>query len=107
MCLLGLLEYILTPAKVKFRFSIFVFPIGYIGSAVNGGVWWPASFFKGIFVQDDPLHFLRAYLFKMGQVEHILTMTKLKLKSFPIKTHPNCHILSKHILKYLYTYLTV
>ena len=28
----------------------------------------------------DPLPFLRAYLFKRGQVEHALTMTNLKLK---------------------------
>ena len=29
---------------------------------------------------EDPLHFLRAYLFKRGQVEHVLTMTNLKQK---------------------------
>ena len=63
----------MTTAKIKFRFSMFCLSNRpYRGSEVTLG-------------SEDPLHFFfffeRAYLFKRGQVEHILTMANLKLKS--------------------------
>ena len=51
--LLGKLEYIFITARIKFKFSIFAFSIGYKGILGNGGVWRPTSiFFKGHTVQE-------------------------------------------------------
>ena len=78
---LGYLEYILATARIKFKFSMLAFFIGY---RPIGGVRWRRGlkthfkiFLKGISVQE-------------GQVEHVLTMANLKLKPslfMPRPTH--------------------
>ena len=56
--------------KQNSDFWFLAFPIGYAGVGGEGGVWKTnfKIFLKGI------------YLFKSGQVEHVLTMADLKLK---------------------------
>ena len=65
------LECILTNVKIKFRFSIFC-----LSNRLNRRSEVTVG-------SEDPLQFFfsqRAYLFKRGQVEHILTIANLKLK---------------------------
>ena len=66
--LLALLEYILFSF-----FFFFAFPLGYIGGLKLR--WCLETHFKKI---------QRECLFKRGQVQHILTMAKFEIKTFPI-----------------------